>query len=267
MRVRDFFDYWRIRRHLQTPWSFLWLRKRGFPEPWRDFALRGGGRIRVRNAPMDFHIVHRVLGRDEYRLDAFRPGSLDTVIDLGAHLGAFSLRASPLARRVLAFEPFEENYQLLVENLAHLSNVTAIQAAVAPKDEERDFYVSDIPSAGSFYPVERHPVRKVIRVPSFSLATLFRRHEVERCDLLKIDVEGAEYPLLFELPAALWPLIRAVCLEYDPLPDSPPSWTGEGLEKHLREAGYRIRRVPSKHPPGKGMIWAVRQDEPSHPWC
>jgi FkbM family methyltransferase len=267
VRLRDFADYWRLRRILVTPWAFLRVRKRGFAEPWREFPLKGGGRIRVRNAPMDMHIMHRVLGRDEYRLDAFRPGELDTVVDVGGHLGFFAVRAAPLARRVLTFEPFEENFEILSGNVAHLPNVKPVRMAVGPDEGEQEFHVSEIPSAGTFFPVERHPTVKVVRVPTVTLSAAFRDQGVTSCDLLKIDAEGAEYPILHSMPAGLWPRIRRICLEYDPLPAPPPKWTGEGLEELLRRAGYRVRRVPSKHPPGKGRLWAVRADERPHTWC
>ena len=267
MRLRDFADYWRLRRYLVTPWAFLRTRKRGFPEPWREFALKGGGRLRVRNAPMDMHILHRILGRDEYRLDAFRPGGLDTVVDVGGHLGFFAVRAAPLARRVLTFEPFDENFAILQGNVAHLPQVSPFRSAVGPEEGEREFHVSEIPAAGTFYPVERHPVLRVIRVPTVTMSTLFRDHGVSSCDLLKIDAEGAEYPILHSMPSELWPRIRRICMEYDSLPDPPAGWSGEGLEDLLRRAGYRVRRVPSKHRPGKGHLWAVRAQEPPHPWC
>lgn len=267
MRLRDFVDYWRLRKYLSAPWGFLRIRKKGFPEPFRDFALRDGGTLRIRSAPMDMHILHRVLGRDEYALDAFSPGSFDVVVDVGAHLGFFAIRAAPLARRVISLEPSEENFEILQRNVSHLPNVTPVRAAVAPQPGELAFHVSAIPSASSLYPVARHPVKEVRTVRGLTLEDVFREHGVERCDLLKIDVEGAEYPILYGLPDRLWPSIRRICLEYDPVPDAPPEWTGEKLEERLRAAGYRVRRVPSKHPPGKGRLWAVRADEPPSPWA
>lgn len=259
MRIRDFFDYFRLRRFLAAPWAFLRLRKKGFPEPTRDFELRGGGRLRVRNAPMDMHILHRVLGRDEYGLDRFAPGSLDTVIDVGAHLGFFALRASRLARRVISFEPSGDNIDLLRGNVSHLPNVKVERAAVADMAGELTFHVSSIPSASSLIPVARHPVTRTETVRALTLADAFREHGIETCDLLKLDVEGAEYAILFKMPDELWPRIRRVCLEYDPVPGAPREWSGEGLERKLSEAGYRVKRVPSKHPPGKGRLWAFRE--------
>lgn len=266
MRFRDVSDYLRLRKHLATPWAFMRMRKRGLETPWHDFPLKGGGKLRVRNAPMDMHIMHRILGRDEYALSAFAPGSLDTIIDVGAHLGFFSLLAARLGLRVFALEPFDENFELLKSNIAHLNNVLPLPLAVGARAGEQEFHVSSIPSAGSFHPVERHPVQRVVRVPSVTIADFFREYRVQRCDLLKIDVEGAEYSIVYGIPDELWPSIRFVCLEYDPLPNAPAGWTGEELEKYLRKVGYRVKRIPSKHPPGKGKIWAIRKEEPKHAW-
>lgn len=266
MRFRDIIDYWRLRKHLVTPWAFMRMRKRGLKTAWHDFALKGGGRLRVRNAPMDMHIMHRVLGRDEYALSAFAPGSLNTIIDVGAHLGFFSLLAARLGLHVFALEPFDENFELLKSNIAHLPNVLPLCLAMSDQTGEQEFHVSANPSAGSFHPVERHPVKRVVRVPSLTVTDFFQKHRVTRCDLLKIDAEGSEYSIVYSVPDELWRVIRFVCLEYDPIPNAPAGWTGEELERHFRKVGYRVRRVPSKHPPGRGKLWAVREEEPAHPW-
>ncbi len=88
----------------------------------------------VRPGTLDEGIVYWVHGRNEYRLpDQFPPGTV--VIDVGAHIGAFSLAAVDRgAQYVIAVEALAENRVLATMNMrAELANgqVELIFAAVA----------------------------------------------------------------------------------------------------------------------------------------
>ncbi len=48
-------------------------------------------------------------------------------------------------------------------------------------------------------------------VPAVSLADVFARCQIERCDLLKLDCEGAEYDILFNAPDGILQRIKADC--------------------------------------------------------
>lgn len=80
--------------------------------------------------------------------------------------------------------------------------------------------------------------------------------ELANADLVKIDIEGAEWPILTdarfgELQA------RIVVLEYhrEGSPDSDPS---EAAERALTAAGYDVRHTGRKPAFGAGLVWGVR---------
>lgn len=54
--------------------------------------------------------------------------------------------------------------------------------------------------------------RRVV-APLTTISALIRAHEVERVDLLKVDVEGAELDVLLGIEAADWPKIRQLVVE------------------------------------------------------
>ena len=49
-----------------------------------------------------------------------------------------------------------------------------------------------------------------------TLSAVIREYKVDRIDLLKIDVEGAEMDVLAGIEECHWPLVRQLCMEVDP---------------------------------------------------
>src|SRR4029453_2860118 len=131
MRIEDLSDYLRLRRLGENPWEGLRLRKRSGGEQGLHVRFRDGRRLELRGGSRDFHIFHRIFLRDEYRLDACSPGSLDCVVDLGDHVGLFACPPAPLARRVICYEATARNFKRLERNVAGLENVVAVREAVS----------------------------------------------------------------------------------------------------------------------------------------
>lgn len=142
----------------------------------------------------------------------------DCVIDIGAHVGFFALKAASLAKRgkVYAFEPCSQHFNRLVSNVRSngLSNVEVSREAVWKECRKVEFRyaLTDLePSLTSLCDLggsERETVSAV------TLDRIFERHRLEHCDLLKIDAEGAEYEILFSVTAPLLRVIRRIALEW-----------------------------------------------------
>ncbi|MBI2932063.1 MAG: FkbM family methyltransferase [Planctomycetes bacterium] len=258
MRLSDIGDWLRLRRHLARPWEFVRSRHAPPPAPVYEIPFRDGGSVRLRDAPMDRHIFHRIFARDEYALDGVLPGAWDTVIDIGAHIGLFAVRVAPLARRVLSYEPSDENHALLVENVRRFAHVRPHRAAVAGKRGTVTLYRSDNPSAHSMFPAEHERKTGATIVDSLALADIFEEHQIDRCDLLKLDCEGAEYDVLYALPRELWPRIERLAMEFHPVAGGPAEWRGEALARYLRDIGHRVELRPSKKNPAKGLLFSIK---------
>jgi FkbM family methyltransferase len=261
MRLSDFADWFALRRHLTHPWAFLRLRKKPPAEPFYDIALRDGGSFRIRSQAQDRHTFHRIYARDEYRLNGWPPGSMGTVVDIGAHVGIFAARVAPLARRVLCYEPAPENFELLRRNVARFPNVRAHPAAVAGRRGTVRLYLRSNPAAHSLLPPDDGSSREAVPVGAVTLEDVFREHSIERCDLLKLDCEGAEYEILRAVPRELWDRIARVAMEYHPARAEDPLGSGEALARYLDDLGYRTELRPSKHHSGKGLLFSERRDQ------
>lgn len=131
----------------------------------------------------------------------FRPG--DVVVDLGAHVGVVSsyLGTRFPFLRIVSFEPVPRLYRLLRWNLARngVRNVTAVNKAVTADGRPLGMVAwLDSNSGGgtSTYSAGFEGSEQWFEVPSTTLDAVFDDYGIDRCKLLKIDVEGAEYEIL-----------------------------------------------------------------------
>jgi FkbM family methyltransferase len=249
MRIEDLRDHLVLRRHLARPWKFLRDRRRAFAERLIDIPLRDGGAFRLRPSSMDRHVFHRVFARDEYRIDGIAPGSLGVVVDVGAHIGAFSVRAARLAARVIACEPSPENIALFALNTARFPNIRGLSLAVAGRHGPTDLFVGHDPAAHSVFPAGGP---KTVTVRCVTLEDLFSETGIERCDLLKLDCEGAEHGIIRMAPPGLLARIDRVCMEYHDVPGS----TGEDVARALAAAGHAVEMIPRRKAPRTGYIYS-----------
>lgn len=195
-----------------------------------------------------------------------RPG--ETVVDIGANIGMFTVYAAALHPqvRVLAFEPAADNYAALCENVRvnALSNVTTCCCAVADRNaSQRVLFRDRAGGCHSLLPVT--PTRllgltKIVGeelVSTRTLGSLFEEFEVQSCDFLKVDCEGAEHSLFRACSSDVLRRIRRVALEYHDLEEGQ---TMRGLVPFLKENGFVVE--PLRRDPGKreevGMLYAFR---------
>jgi FkbM family methyltransferase len=223
-----------------------------------------GLKVRVRRSTSDEQFVQNVLLGQEYTPHGFEIHESDIVIDIGGNIGTFTLLASKRASggRVFAFEPNKENYELLLQNIAlnELTNVIPVRAAVSGNatGKIKVFSCSD----GGFHSVlsERaeDPARYEL-VDGISLRSIFDEYEIQRCNFLKLDCEGAEFDILYDLPADYWGRIDKIAMEYhgDKDPERRRAQSN-ALVSYLEKAGFRIDTYQESMGFQGGFIRATR---------
>lgn len=131
-----------------------------------------------------------------------RPG--DIAIDLGANLGLFTSRMAATGARVFAFEPDPHALSRLRVAVSGMENVTLIPAAAGVQDgsirlfRHRDFDTDpDRRSTGSSVIEGKRHMREdqAVEVELRDFLRFLRELDAP-VKLLKIDIEGAEVPLL-----------------------------------------------------------------------
>ena len=119
----------------------------------------------------------------------------DTVLDLGANLGYYTLLAAKLVGKkgkVYAFEPEPRNYNLLLKNieLNGYDNVIPMQKAVSNKTEVVKLFLNSEDS-GAHTIRQSDSNKEFIEVESVALDDFFK-DELHPIDVIKMDIEGTE---------------------------------------------------------------------------
>lgn len=123
-----------------------------------------------------------------------QPSEGDVVIDAGAQIGSFTVRASQMvgeSGRVYAFEPAAHSYAYLLMNTEKLKNVQIFQKPLwSSKTDGVSFFYNP-----KQYSVTRLNLEQKITLDNIPTTTL--DDEIAgKVDFMKIDVEGSEFEVL-----------------------------------------------------------------------
>jgi FkbM family methyltransferase len=124
---------------------------------------------------------------------------LDVVIDVGANIGftALSLSQRTESGKVFAFEPDPHNFAELQKNL-HLNpglNVEPLNLGVSDLPGVLKLTVSKADNRG-MNRVNNSATENYTSIPVISLDEFVRERNIQRLNLIKIDVEGFEHNVL-----------------------------------------------------------------------
>jgi FkbM family methyltransferase len=125
----------------------------------------------------------------------------DVVLDVGSNIGTHMLFFASVVGpggRVYAFEPQHEIFQIMAGNAAlnGLRNVRAIRAAVGDQHGELSYAVPDYAMPDNFAAFSFTSPRTTEGVQETAAVITIDELELQRADLIKIDVEGMELPVL-----------------------------------------------------------------------
>lgn len=223
-----------------------WRRRHPFPQvlTWADYRAVLAtppfqhGTTRLFGQPVRFsnqegllHSIRELFCDEVYRFRAVREDP--RIIDAGANIGLsviYFKRLYPLAR-IVAYEPDKALFELLRYNVGAYSDVDLHEAAAWTSDGTLTFY-SEGSLAGS----------TEIDFANFGKATVVRSERLldqlagEPVDFLKIDIEGAENSVLFDVADEL-SNVQHLFFEYHSVPGKDQQ-LGDLLNL-VRSAGFR----------------------------
>jgi FkbM family methyltransferase len=171
--------------------------------------------VRSRN---DLSVLDEVYAKKVYDQKPLRVPHNSVVIDVGAHIGAFSLYAAKVckAKKVYSFEPCPENYATLEMNVQnnHLNSViTPIPKAIGAQAGKRDLLLcAENDGCHSFYPISQHP--NAVQVECVTLKQALKENNIDHVDYLKLDCEGAEWEILETIDEETISKIRVIVMEF-----------------------------------------------------
>ncbi len=198
--------------------------------------LRNGMRLRCRLQEFEGYMA--VFLKSTYDVPGLRWESLDSIIDVGANVGAATiwLAARAPRARIAAVEPNPEVWQFLAQNVQVNgldSRVQLIRAALGAASGtaylEPGRYSIETRLAGSS--AQEGPITRTL-----TLAEVLDSAGMARVDLLKLDCEGAEYEVLLSSEESLLRRIGAIVGEYHTV----AGHSREELDARLADAGFSV---------------------------
>jgi len=200
-----------------------------------DLRARSGTRLvaRVRdvNAPAE------VFGRNEYDHAGIDWSGVEYVLDLGGHVGSFTLWAAARTRaRFFTVEPNPAVFELLRRNVARagLDDRVELRQAAIGDAPGRSWLELDADSASSRLR-GREPMDGGLEVEVITLEQAIAGAAFPRVDVVKMDIEGAEYGALASAESALLGSVRHWIVECHPGHDG----TAASVARRLADAGLR----------------------------
>ncbi|NUQ25610.1 MAG: FkbM family methyltransferase [Saprospiraceae bacterium] len=199
----------------------------------------------------DRFMIEEVWLNDEYRLDNCTVMSNAGIIDVGAHIGSFSVRASKLFpdNFIWAFEPAIDNFNLLKNNLKlnNCANVQVYQKAVTDNKKKANLFINENHTGGHSLIPDFHDKKAIVEIDAISINTFVNEKAVDSIGYLKIDCEGSEYQILDSLSPAVWNKIHYLGVEFHPVAgyDAIASITA------IQQRGFRLIRQKEGYIPGQ----------------
>jgi FkbM family methyltransferase len=195
-----------------------------------------------------------------------------TFIDVGANLGIYTLVAGKIvgeSGRVIAFEPSIQSFPVLQRNIAlnGLNNVVAFPVALSQNTGSANLYHGPNPSLNSLgkdasWKDEAEEI--VVEL----LDNLLQRASIDRVDVIKMDVQGAEELVLHGAKEVLTSMRPIIILEI--WPEGPPllGLSPYGAWELLGSLGYEFFEVGEegsfsrvKSPPENRNVVAIHRQK------
>jgi FkbM family methyltransferase len=173
------------------------------------------------------------------------PGAV--FIDLGANEGYFSVLAAKLVGpkgAVIAVEPQSRLQAVIQANFEANAcyNARLIRCVVAGQTEKTRLSLApEVNSGGSsLFPHTKY-AQPMEEVRSYRLGDFLDRAGIEGCDLMKVDIEGAEFDVFMQAGDVLRTgILKHVSLEIHGSILASRGLSGDTLHQHMLRNGYEV---------------------------
>ncbi len=221
--------------------------------------MKDGFKYIIRTKTSDKYLFVETVLEDQYHTKQINFKD-SIIIDLGPQIGLFSVFVSKKAKKVFAFEPVQENFELLKKNieLNKLENkIFPFNLAVSDKKGKEKIFLSENHSGGhSIYGFKKFdekkssPInlflqskgfneKKFVEVSSVTLDEIFKINKINHCDLLKMDIEGAEYNVFYTLSDSCFKKIHKIAMEVHDIDENKNNCVY--LIKFLESKGFKVK--------------------------
>lgn len=206
-----------------------------------------GLKFQTRPETSDRQVIKEVIEQNAYRKTYFQIEQGERWLDLGANIGAFSCMAIKLGASVGAYEPDPHNLALLKTNLDLNGFEADVHELEVVADKEQALQLKLFLSTD--YGKWGHSLYKPKRKSSILVSTVRISNILDGVDGIKMDIEGAEIPILSTI--ADFKDVRKLVFEWHfDMMDSVPFFL-ETID-HLRQFSPNIKH--RKFKPGQQVF-------------
>jgi FkbM family methyltransferase len=167
--------------------------------------ITGGDRSLITN------LIYDIFIKEVYNPEFMKINQGDTVVDIGANVGVFSLYAANRgASDIYSIEPLPQNTLFLRRNfnINNLKLPKIIVKALSDRKGKSKFRLGDIDSHGLIFDNgHKEKTPDLISVHTDTLENIITKNNIVKIDFLKIDCEGGEGRIISSLPDGMWKTI------------------------------------------------------------
>jgi FkbM family methyltransferase len=144
----------------------------------------------------DLFVLYEVLAFNAYHIASslLPTDNVRVIVDCGANIGITSLFLAARYPRamILSVEPHHENFAILESNVKILPRILPIRACITGTSQNAVRFTADEAAWGNRIATDSHGML----VPAITIDELCEQNGIEKIDLLKLDIEGAEAQVL-----------------------------------------------------------------------
>ncbi|GAA0880877.1 hypothetical protein GCM10009119_38470 [Algoriphagus jejuensis] len=196
--------------------------------------LRRYGKMDIRYFDSDLRVFYQIFIEENYYFfpEGFAP---KIIIDAGANVGYSAIWFSErfVSSKIIALEPEINNFKILKSNTENWKDIVCVDQALWFEDSEL-FFKNPKGLSWSFE-ITSKPNSSSPKVRAISIPSLMHDHKIEKIDLLKIDIEGAEYELFNNSPDLWLPFVESIFIETH---DKKIPGTSDLVDAVLKKAGF-----------------------------
>ncbi|HMG93399.1 MAG TPA: FkbM family methyltransferase [Chryseolinea sp.] len=198
-----------------------------------------------REGSVDEQVIKDTLEADIFfkGVPEYSPKEDDVVIDVGAHIGAFSVQAARriFRSKIYAIEPSDESYELLLKNIAfnECENVFPFKIGLSDQTGQVRLF-HDVENGNWGHSIVKEFSDEYEEIDCDTLGNFLATNGIQKCNFIKFNCEGAEFKVILSTPIEVMRKIETMLILYHS--DLETKYSLNELISHLKAAEFLISK-------------------------
>jgi FkbM family methyltransferase len=162
--------------------------------------------IRLRRKTSDIKVFGQIFAKQEYEIALHLPYDFipKVIVDCGGNIGLATVYFKNRYKdaKIISIEPDKGNFAILQQNIKNYDDVIGINSAVWSKSTY--LKIENANAAGWGFIVKEATLSDENSFIATSISDLMKKYELERIDILKMDIEGAEKEIFSASDSGEW---------------------------------------------------------------